>query len=116
MEFPKLSILGWFANQLEEAVNAKWDTQEKEANLEVTFLFVSLFEKLKLYFLVAATPGFAEQRQFTFGNGYWVNNLFFFLFCYWKSSWTLLYKPIDENERKIIDRIVKVNQFLEKLS
>jgi hypothetical protein len=74
-------------------------------------LFVSLFGKLNLYFLVAATPGFAFQAQFTVGNGYEVINLFYFLFCDWNSSWTLLYKPIDENERKIIDEIVKVNQF-----
>jgi hypothetical protein len=73
-------------------------------------LFVSLFEKLILYFLVAATPGFAHQDQFTFGDGYEVLNLFYFLFCDWKSSWTLLYAPIDEKERKEIDEIVKVSK------
>jgi hypothetical protein len=111
MEFPKLSILGWFTKQLEEMDTAKWDTREEEPNLKIKLLFVSLFEKLNLYFLVAATPGFAWQMQFTLGNGYRVDNLDYFLFCDWKSSWTLLYKPIDENERKIIDEIVKVNQF-----
>jgi hypothetical protein len=74
-------------------------------------LFVSFFEKLNLYFLVAATPGFANQAQFTFGDGYRVDNIWYFLFCDWKSSWTLLYKPIGEKEQKIIDEIVKVNQF-----
>jgi hypothetical protein len=93
---------------------AKWDTQEEEANLEFKLLFVSLFEKLNVYFLDAATPGFADQAQFTVGLGYEVTNLFFFLFCDWKSSWTLLYKPIDEKERKIIDEIVKVNESLKK--
>ena len=79
-----------------------------EANLEAILLFVSLFEKSNLYFLAAATPGFADQRQFTFGAGYKVVNLFYFLFCDWKSSWNLLYKPIDEKERKYIDKIVQV--------
>ena len=111
MEFQKLSILGWFAKKLEEMDTAKWDTRGEEANIEINLLFVSLFKKISLYFLVAATPGFANQAQFTFGDGYGVNNLFYFLFCDWKSSWTLLYKPIDENERKLIDEIVKVNEF-----
>ncbi|CBY32153.1 unnamed protein product [Oikopleura dioica] len=57
--------------------------------------------------LSAATPGFAYQRQFTFGNAYKVDNLYYFLFCDWKSSWTLLYKPIDEKEKKEIDKIVQ---------
>jgi len=68
---------------------------------------------LNLYFLVAATPGFAYTRQFTFGNGYKVDNLFYFLFCDWKSSWTLLYKPIDEKERNEIDKIVEVGKLFQ---
>ncbi|CBY15893.1 unnamed protein product, partial [Oikopleura dioica] len=55
----------------------------------------------------AATPGFADQNQFTFGDGYEVNNLDYFLFCDWKSSWNLLYKAIDEKEKKEIDKIVE---------
>ena len=82
-----------------------------EANLEWELLFVSLFEKLNLYFLVAATPGFAKQPQFTFGRGYEVDNLYYFLCCEWQTGWTLLYKPINENERKIIDEILKVSLF-----
>ena len=113
MEFQKLSILGWFAKDLEEVDTAKWDTREEAPNLDIIVLFVSLFEKLKLYFLVAATPGFAHQAQFTNGIGYLVRNLFYFLFCDWKSSWTLLYKPINEKERKIIDEIVKVDVLFE---
>jgi hypothetical protein len=66
---------------------------------------------LNLYFLVAATPGFADQAQFTTGD-YQSDNLFYFLFCNWKTAATLLYKPIDENVRKMIDEILKVkNQF-----
>ncbi|CBY16104.1 unnamed protein product [Oikopleura dioica] len=57
--------------------------------------------------LSAATPGFANQGQFTFGNGYEVDNLWYFLFCSWETSWTLLYKPIDEKERMEIDKIVQ---------
>ena len=94
-------------------VITKWATREKEANLEITVLFVSLFEKSSLYFLVAATPGFADQNQFTFGNGYRVYNIFFFLFCDWKSSWNLLYKPINEKERKEIDKIVQVGKLFQ---
>ena len=113
MEFPKLSILGWFANQLVEVDTAQWDTREEEANLEIVLLFVSLFEKLKIYLLVAATPGFADQAQFTVGTGYQVDNLWYFLFCDWKTGWYLLYAPIDYNERKKIDEIVEVNEFFE---
>jgi hypothetical protein len=90
---------------------AKWDTREEEANLGIKELFVSLFEKLNFYLLVAATPGFADQAQFTVGCGYQVDNLYYFLLCDWKSSWTLLYAPIGEKERKIIDEIVKVKEF-----
>ncbi|CBY31500.1 unnamed protein product [Oikopleura dioica] len=57
--------------------------------------------------LSAATPGFADQAQFTLGDGYEVQNIFYFLFCDWKSSWNLLYKPIDEKEKKEIDKIVQ---------
>ena len=113
-EFQKLSILGLFATELEEVDTAKWDTREEEANLEMNVLFVSFFEKLNLYFLVAATPGFANQRQFTNGYGYRVYNLYYFLFCDWNSSWTLLYAPIDENERKEIDEIIKVSKSLKR--
>ena len=108
MEFPKLSILGWFVKKLGEADTAKWDTREQEANFEIIKLFVSLFRNLTFYFLVAGTPGFADQRQFTDGFGYGVCNIFYFLFCNWNTAWTLLYKPINEEERKTIDEIVKV--------
>jgi len=71
-------------------------------------LFVSLFEKFNFNFLAAATPGFAIQAQLTVGAGYKVINLYYFLFCDWKSSWNLLYKPIDEKEKNEIDKIVEV--------
>ncbi|CBY12552.1 unnamed protein product [Oikopleura dioica] len=57
--------------------------------------------------LFAATPGFAYQAQITIGDGYKVHNLFYFLFCDWKTSWNLLYKAIDEKEKKEIDKIVE---------
>jgi len=68
---------------------------------------------LNLYFLAAATPGFADQAQFTLGDGYEVQNIFYFLFCDWKSSWNLLYKPIDEKEKKEIDKIVQVDKLFQ---
>ena len=114
MEFPKLLILGWFGKEQEEADTDKRDTLGMEANLDMALLFVSLFEKFNLYFLVAATPGFADQEQFTGGYGYEVDNLFYFLFCDWKTGWTLLYKPIEENERKKIDEIVNVRKYLKR--
>ena len=48
--------------------------------------------------------------QFTDGPGYSHDNLWFYLLCNWKTAATLLYKPIDENERKMIDEIVKVKK------
>jgi len=74
-------------------------------------VFVSLFERLTYnrFFLAAGTPGFSAQEQFTFGNGYRVMNFMYFLLCNWRTSWTLLYKPIDEKERKEIDKIVDVS-------
>jgi hypothetical protein len=50
--------------------------------------------------------------QFLAGDGYKVNNIWYFLFCDWKTGWTLLYKPIVENEGKEVDEIIKVNEFL----
>ena len=114
MEFQKLSTSGWFGKHLEEAATAKWDTREEEPNLQIQLLFVSFFAKLNSYFLVAATPGFASQGQFTDGYGYHVLNLFYFLFCDWKTGWTLLYAPIGVNERKEIDEIIKVSQSLKR--
>jgi len=70
--------------------------------------------KLNLYFLVAATPGFAYQWQYTSEGDYLVRNLFYYLFCDWKTGWTLLYKPISENERKEIDEIIKVSKSLKR--
>jgi len=42
--------------------------------------------------------------------GYRVRNIFYFLFCKWNTAWTLLYKPINEEEQKTIDAIVKVKK------
>ena len=64
-------------------------------------------------YLAAATPGFAVQKQFSVGVGYDIKNHWYFLLCDWKTSWNLLYRPIDENERKLIDQIVKVNKLFE---
>ncbi|CBY37225.1 unnamed protein product [Oikopleura dioica] len=45
--------------------------------------------------LSAGTPGFTGNEYFTF------------LFCEWKTAWTLMYLPINEKQRKYIDTIVK---------
>ena len=74
-------------------------------------LFVSFFEKSKLKFLAAGSPGFAAQDQLTAGQGYGHDNLWYFLFCDWKTAWTLLYKPIEDQERIEIDLIVEVSHF-----
>ena len=73
--------------------------------------FVSFFEKSNLKFLAAASPGFAIQEQLTSGIGYRHANLWYFLFCDWKTAWTLLYKPIEDQERTEIDTIVEVSHF-----
>ncbi|CBY13560.1 unnamed protein product [Oikopleura dioica] len=56
--------------------------------------------------LTAGTPGFARQIQLI-GNGSSDDNFYYFLFCDWMTSWSLLYKPIDERERKKIDKVIK---------
>ena len=59
------------------------------------------------YALSSGTPGYAWQGQFSFGAGYRVMNLLYFLLCDWKTSWIFLYEPIDETKRKEFDDIVK---------
>ena len=61
-----------------------------------------------LYFVAAGTPGFTDQWQIVNGEGYKDFNLFYFLFCDWKTSWALLYQPINDEQRKKIDEIVEV--------
>ncbi|CBY11880.1 unnamed protein product [Oikopleura dioica] len=56
--------------------------------------------------LFSGSPGFSNQQQL--GNNGYEKNYFYFLICDWKTSWSLLYRPIDENERKIIDKIIKI--------
>ncbi|CBY36763.1 unnamed protein product [Oikopleura dioica] len=56
--------------------------------------------------LFSGSPGFSNQRQLTgnYGTG---NSYFYFLFCDWKTSWSLLYRPIDEKERIKIDEKIQ---------
>ncbi|CBY15530.1 unnamed protein product [Oikopleura dioica] len=59
--------------------------------------------------LFSGSPGFSSQEQLIARYGH-EENYFYFLFCDWKTSWSLLYRPIDEKERKIIHkRIEKCN-------
>ncbi|CBY15528.1 unnamed protein product [Oikopleura dioica] len=55
---------------------------------------------------VSGSPGFSTQFQLT-GNYGSEENYFYFLFCDWKTSWSLLYRPIDENDIKKIDKIIQ---------
>ncbi|CBY13806.1 unnamed protein product [Oikopleura dioica] len=56
--------------------------------------------------LFSGSPGFSTQMQLTgdFGTR---KNYFYFLFCDWKTSWSLLYRPIDEKERIKIDELIE---------
>ena len=60
--------------------------------------------------LVAGTPAFSRQEQLGGGLGSGRHNYLYFLFCDWKTSWNLLFRPIDEKEEKEIDEIVKVRK------
>ena len=62
------------------------------------------------YFLAAGSPGFAVQWQLTPGGdaGKFVQAVAYFFVCEWKTAWTLLYKPINEDERDRINEIMKV--------
>ncbi|CBY41172.1 unnamed protein product, partial [Oikopleura dioica] len=56
--------------------------------------------------LFAGTPGFAGQWQLGgFGAAY-LNDYFLYLFCDWKTIWSLNYRPIDEQEKNEIDKII----------
>jgi hypothetical protein len=44
-----------------------------------------------------------------------VDNFWYFMICDWKTSWSLLYKPIVEDERKKIDKILKVSKNKEEV-
>ena len=61
--------------------------------------------------LVAGTPGFAGQSQLG-GLGFAKNDYFLYLFCDWKTIWSLNYRPIDEQEKKEIDKIILVLKLL----
>jgi hypothetical protein len=56
---------------------------------------------------VSGTPGFTGKYQL---GGYGAAKLDYilYLFCDWKTIWSLKYRPIDEKQRQEIDKIVKV--------
>ncbi|CBY10809.1 unnamed protein product [Oikopleura dioica] len=56
--------------------------------------------------LFAGSPGFSYQSQLIGNNGL-EENYFYFLFCDWITTWSLLYRPIDEKERKKINKIIQ---------
>ena len=84
------------------------DTREKGRNIETDRLFVSYeIRILFIFILVAGTPGFAGEYQLG-GKGFNRNDYFLFLFCEWKTIWSLNYRPIDEQEKKEIKKIIQV--------
>ena len=58
---------------------------------------------------VSGTPGFAEHSQLG-AVGIAINDYISFLFCDWKTIWSLKYRPIDKKERQEIDKIVEVKK------
>ena len=67
----------------------------------------SLSKNSSIIFLVAGSPGFAQNHQLTGGHGDMSSNIFVFLFCDWKTTWTLLYRPVDETEYQELENMVK---------
>ncbi|CBY31699.1 unnamed protein product [Oikopleura dioica] len=57
--------------------------------------------------LFSGSPAFSNQWQLT-GNYGHSDNYFCFLMCDWKTSWSLLYQPIDEKEQRKINRIIEI--------
>ena len=51
-----------------------------------------------------------RQWQIGGGNKYEYDYILY-LFCDWKTIWSLKYRPIDENERTEIDKIIQVRKY-----
>jgi len=111
VESRKFAILDLLKKELEEKVTGRWDIVEEEANLETTLPFVSFANCLIICFLVSGSPGFSQTRQLI-GTAGFEENYSYFLFCDWKTSWSLLYRPIDEKERKNIDKKIQVLKYV----
>ncbi|CBY31701.1 unnamed protein product [Oikopleura dioica] len=60
--------------------------------------------------LFSGSPAFTNQYQLTGNYGY-SSNYFHFLMCDWKTAWSLLYRPIDETERKKIIENCDIQEF-----
>jgi serine/threonine protein kinase len=59
---------------------------------------------------VSGTPGFTGHFQLGgFCSTY--NDYILYLFCDWKTIWSLKYRPIGENQRQEIDKIVQVRKY-----
>ena len=52
------------------------------------------------------------HTQIANGVGYAAQNLYYFLFCDWKTAWALLYQPIDDYQGEEIDQIIEVRKYL----
>ena len=97
---------------MEEKVIEKWGSHEEDQNIKMHQHSVSSTSiQTKIFVSDEGTPGFTCQAQI--GNAEdRSNNFGVFLCCDWKTAWTLLYKPIDEDERMEIDKIVEVSVIL----
>ncbi|CBY25166.1 unnamed protein product [Oikopleura dioica] len=99
VESRKFAILDLLGNRLEEKVTGKWDICRRGSKFRYSDA------------LFSGSPGFSNQNQLT-GNYGNEANYFYFLFCDWKTSWSLLYRPIDEKERKNIDKKIQVLKYV----
>ena len=106
----KFAISELLRKDRDEKATRILDTQEEDRNIEMQELFVSFLDWIILIFiLVAGTPGFAGQWQLG-GAGYF-STYILFLFCDWKTIWSLKYRPIDKKHEKEIDEILKVEKY-----
>ena len=98
----------WLWTHLGEKATDKWGTQEEGRSLITSIAYVSSLSKnYSIIFIVAGSPGFSQNHQLTGGHGDMSSNIFVFLFCAWKTAWTLLYRPVDEMEYQELENMVK---------
>ena len=107
----KFATLVLLRHILGEEATGSLGTREEDQNIKKNQLFVNFgIEIIFKFILVSGTPGFAGQYQLG-GYGDTKNDYFLFLFCDWKTIWSMKYRPIDENQREEIDKIVKVRKY-----
>ena len=99
-----------FMNIRGEGATGSLDTREEGQNMKKPQFFVSFGVTIFTIFIsVSGTPGFTEQLQLG-ALGDTKNDYILYLFCDWKTIWSLKYRPIDKKERQEIDKIVAVSK------